>query len=260
MAAFWWGTVRLYQSSQVTSVAPADVREPRCQTTRSSPIIQAVEMTSICDDVYAESGLEDATVDALKEDVEVATRNLQRYFGELRATPLILFCRSATCKIAFGAPPTAASSNDMGFASAQVALDNGTIAASAVVVTAPVEGTARILTHELVHAEMKEWATYDSLPTWFNEGTATFIAQEPRCELTNTLPTEFDVTRLKTKAKWQRHLAESGKTRETYCAARQEVEVWMQRFETDSAKGDALKALLTAVRAGTAFEEALRLL
>ena len=74
----------------------------------------------------------------------------------------MLFCHSATCKIAFGAPAAAAWANDLGFASAQVMLDDGSLAPSAVVVTGPVEGTARILTHELLHAEMKAWVAYDS--------------------------------------------------------------------------------------------------
>lgn len=35
-------------------------------------------MTAICDDVYAESGLDVVRVDELKSDVEVATRDLER--------------------------------------------------------------------------------------------------------------------------------------------------------------------------------------
>lgn len=239
-----------------TGAPPAEVREPRCRTTRASPVVRAAEMTAICDDVYAEGGLDDARTEELKVDVELATRNLEAYFGALRSSPLVLFCHTASCKVAFGAPLGAASANDLGFASAQVMLDDGSIAPSAVVVTGPVEGTARILTHELVHAEMKAWVAYDALPTWFNEGTATFIASEPRCDAAGPASEEIDVTRLRTKASWQRHLARTGKTLETYCAARRKVEAWMLRFDSDALRGEALKSLMTSVGGGTPFEAA----
>lgn len=237
-------------------------REPRCRTTRASPTLRATEVIAICDDVYAERGLDEASVTALTAAVNTAADAMHRAFGTLRASPILIFCKTAECKIAFGAPPGAAAANDLGFASAQVIFDDGALAASAVVVTGPVEGTARILTHEWVHAEMKAFASYDALPTWFNEGAATFLADEPRCD--HAAATEagavgvdaFDVTRLRTKASWQRHLAATGETRATYCAARQTVATWMQRFDSDAARTTALRALLTAVAGGAPFDAA----
>ncbi|APR76753.1 Hypothetical protein A7982_02100 [Minicystis rosea] len=212
-------------------------------------------MTAICEDVYAEDGLDPGRWSELRSARELASRNLLRAFEEVRSSPLVLFCRSAPCKMAFGASPRAAAAEDLGFASAQVVLDDDSIAPSAVVVTGPVSGTARILTHELVHAEMKAWIPYDALPTWFNEGTATFIADEPRCD-PHRAPTEIDVTRLTTKAAWQQHLQASGKTLETYCAARGEVERWMARFDTDHRRAEALRMLMTSVGKGVPFERA----
>jgi hypothetical protein len=216
-------------------------------------------MRPICDDVYAEGELDAAAREQLTNDVNVATRNLEPYFGTGKSSPLVLFCQSAKCKLAFGASPAAASASDLGFASAQVLLEDGSLAPSAVVVTGPGPKTAKVLTHEWVHAEMKAWVAYDALPTWFNEGAATFIAGEPSCPAVNgPQGGELDVKRLKTKAIWQRHLADSGKTHETYCAARREVETWMQHFESVPLRAEALKTLLSAVAQGTSFDAAYR--
>jgi hypothetical protein len=215
-------------------------------------------MVSICDDVYVEEGLDDAQVSELREAHAVASRNLVAAFETVRASPLVFFCRSAACKMKLGAPASAAASEDLGFASAEVLLDDGSIAPSTVVVTGPVAGTARILTHELVHAEMKTWIPYDGLPTWFNEGTATYFANEPPCDervRDETIP----VRSLSTKRRWQRHLETSGKTRETYCAARDEVDKWMRRFAEGHLRAEALKTLMTSVAAGTPFDRAFDL-
>jgi len=215
-------------------------------------------MAAICDDVYAEDSLDAAQVTELRIAHDRASENLVRAFGTVRSSPLVLFCRTAACKIGFGAPPRAATSEDLGFASAQVVLDDGSVPPSAVVVTGPVGGTARILTHELVHAEMKAWVAYDALPTWFNEGTATFIANEPSCAADAGPPVALDVTRLTTKRAWQRHLETSGGTRETYCAARREVETWMMQFGTNHLRAEALRTLMLAVANGTPFDRAFR--
>jgi hypothetical protein len=213
-------------------------------------------MTAICDDVYAEEGLDGRQLSELRSARELASQSLLRVFETIRSSPLVLFCRTAACKMAFGAPARAADAEDLGFASAQVVLEDGSRAPSAVVVTGPVSGTAPILTHELVHAEMKAWVAYDALPTWFNEGVATFIANEPRCDAGLYAPIGLDVMRLTTKAAWERHLQTTGKTRETYCAARREVQAWMARFATDHLRGEALKTVMTSVANGIPFERA----
>jgi hypothetical protein len=210
--------------------------------------------------VYTERGLDSAQVEALKHAVDLASENVQAYFGMLRSSPLIVFCHTAECKLALGASPGAAPSKDLGFANARVPLDDWTMAPSAVVVTGPGEPTARILTHELVHAEMKAWIAYDALPTWFNEGTATFIASEPVCPAGPRASPGLDVARLRTTAKWQRHLVETGKTLETYCASSRKVGTWLSRYDTDRQRAHALRELMMGVKGGTSFDAAFELL
>lgn len=100
---------------------------------------------------------------------------------------------------------------DLGFALDGVRTATGFLTHPTVVVTGPVEGTTRILTHELVHAEMKAYVPYDKLPTWFNEGMATLIAHEPNCDA-NPPSSTFDVRQLATKQAWQDYIRSTRST------------------------------------------------
>jgi hypothetical protein len=249
-------TAPTYAELQPTSsTAPeTSARLPTCALTRPVLALRNTPVTALCDDVYAEDGLAPAELDALRSAWVIAVRNLNVAFETIRSSPVVVFCRSAACKMAFGASAQAAAADDLGFASAQVMLEDGSLAASAVVVTGPVTATPRILTHELVHAEMKAWVAYDLLPTWFNEGVATFLAEEPRCS--PSAGSDLEVKQLVNKMLWQRHLRETGRTHDTYCAARREVERWMARFGGDHARAEALHGLLRAVARGTPFDQA----
>lgn len=234
---------------------------PRCELTGSQMVIPLgdAEMVPICDDTYAEPGLTPPEMSELRSAYTAASEQLARAFGQAtRSSPLTLFCRTAACKVAFGAPPANAGAQDLGFARDVVPTRDGLLAHSIVVVTGPVPGSARILTHELVHAEMKAWTPYDSLPTWFNEGMATFVADEPNCDL-HPPASEPRVELLTTKQEWERHLGDHHDTLATYCQSRHRVAAWAARFAGDEARAAALKRLLSSVANGSTFEGALSL-
>jgi hypothetical protein len=134
--------------------------------------------------------------------------------------PYTFFCRSAGCKIALGAAPESAAASDLGFARDGVELAAGYVEHKVAVVTAGPRA-AQILAHEWVHAEMKAYVPYDSLPTWFNEGAATFVAGEPQCAASNA-SASFDIAALDSKAKWQAHIR-GHDAKQTYCLARDRV-------------------------------------
>jgi hypothetical protein len=210
-------------------------------------------MQPLGDGLYTEPGLTDREQLELKHASETAQRNLQELFGTLRGQPPItLFCHTAACKIALGAPPADAASTNLGFARNQVRTAGGPVTHPTLIVSGPFEATPRVLTHERVHAEMKAYAPYDALPTWFNEGLATFIAHEPRCE-DHPLSSSFDVKSLDTKQKWQAHLRATGATLATYCQARNEVSVWVESFASTAEMIAALKKAMNAVAQGRPF-------
>jgi hypothetical protein len=203
--------------------------------------------------LYAESGLDDRAKRELERAHETAQRNLRGAFGALRGDPpIVIFCRTAACKIALGAPAGDAAATDLGFARDGIQTEKGFVRYPTVIVSGPFEATPRILTHELVHAEMKAYAPYDATPTWFNEGMATLIANEPSCG-EHPLASNFDIERLDTKDAWQAHLRSTGTIRATYCEARNRVLGWTDSFANAEQRMAGLKSILESARRGGHF-------
>lgn len=236
---------------------------PECAITHPAPPIALAdrEMTPLCDDVYAEPDLTPVALASLAASYRAARRDVAVAFDqEMLSRPVVLFCQSPACKVALGASPEAARADDLGFASAQAQTPSGErVNRSIVVASGPFPSTARVLTHELVHAEMKAWTSYDALPTWFNEGMATFLAGEPNCEAHPAHGPDaplVDVETLGTKVAWRSHLQAHHDTRDVYCESRHKVARWAERFATVEQRATALKALMVAVKDGTPFERA----
>jgi hypothetical protein len=203
-------------------------------------------MVAIAPGVYAEPGMTEVETRELLAARVTAAANVKQVFGAPRdRLPLTLFCRTAMCKMTFGAPAASAGASDLGFARDGLVTKEGYLATPVVVATGPVPNTAKILTHELVHAEMKSWAPYDALPTWFNEGMATWVADEPDCRAAPQV-SAFDVRQLDTKAKWQAHLAGGGGTLRTYCQARDAAGEWAGKFGDRASVGKATRKVCEA--------------
>jgi hypothetical protein len=210
--------------------------------------LNGIAMHRIAESVYVEFPATSEDLTAATRDVHAAYAGLHRAFSpdpSFRAT--VLVCRTARCKIAFGAAPRAAPASDLGFAAVTFSREARN---RAVVVTGPNASTARVLTHELVHARMKSWAPYDALPTWFNEGLATAIADEPSCAAF-TPSSEIDVTALATKAEWQAYLEATGETLRAYCQARYATEAWSS-FASMRELGAQARALAVVSARGSA--------
>jgi hypothetical protein len=250
-------------TSATSSAAPASTaaNDDDCKPVGSQqPIsVSTNPMKPICAGVFAEAEIDDAGVAKLRQAREDARRDLRRAFGTLEgAPPVTYFCRTAICKQAFGVGAGPAASEDLGFTRDEIHTDDGVRVEPSVVVTGPVEGTTRILLHEMVHVEMKAYAPYDAVPTWFNEGVATMIAREPKCsaEVLEKVaaPGAFDVKTLVSKQDWQSHLQTTNATIETYCGSRVAVESWARGFDGPEGVAAALKSVLARVAAGGGFD------
>lgn len=123
---------------------------------------------------------------------------------------------------AHGADAGVAAANDIGFARPGLPTADGYVTQRTVVVTFGVARTAKLLLHELTHAEMATYTPYDTLPTWFNEGAAAMVATDT--------------------------------TRELYCQSRRELERWSEKTKGRRAVGDALVRLMRGVAEGTPFD------
>jgi hypothetical protein len=211
-------------------------------------------MEPLGDGLYTEPGVSERERLELERASATARRDVESAFGTLRGKPPItLFCHTAACKIALGAPPADAAGSSLGFARDEVRTVSGPLAWPTLIVSGPFEATPRVLAHERIHAEMKAYAPYDALPTWFNEGMATFIAHQPVCD-SYPRASIFDVRALDTRQKWQAHLAATGDAHATYCEARNEVGAWAESFETTHEMIARLKTAMSAASQGSPFE------
>jgi hypothetical protein len=215
--------------------------------------IEGVEMLMLSDYAYAEAGASGDDVRRLEAAYREGTARIGEVFRPVDfANALVVFCRTADCKIAFGADPRVAGASDLGFATYARFERAGEEIQRTVVVSGPDETTVRTLVHELVHVAMGRHAQYELVPTWFNEGVATLVADEPQCagELGAGVPLET----LRSKAEWQAWIEVPGRTHATYCRARAEVDVWFGGFASRGAGVGAVVAVLDAVSRGVAFE------
>lgn len=211
----------------------------------------------LTENVYVEPGLTARELEELRQAHRSALAGIQRTFGQLQGkTPLTLFCHSAKCKVALGAPSEVAASTELGFARDGVQTDSGFVKTNVLVVSGPYESTARVTFHEMVHAEMKSYVPYDALPTWFNEGVATFFADEPGCSA-HPPASVFDVRALDSKQKWQEFIRAPGATQAAYCQSRHEISTWAETRGGRLESGKALRALLQNVARGESFDRAI---
>ncbi|MBL8944957.1 MAG: hypothetical protein JNK45_17470 [Myxococcales bacterium] len=215
-------------------------------------VIGTQPMIPIAPDVYVEPGTSTDDLVALRAAHTRAQGELDAWFPTTTDDRgLVLFCGTAACKIAFGAPPTAASSSDLGFAT--YVPSGGHEARRAVVVTGPAPNTDRILMHEWVHVHMGLHAQYELVPTWFNEGVATLLAGEPSCAHAPT-PSADSLHDVATKDAWQEHIAVPGRTIRIYCQSRNEVRAWVGGDVSAATVAAAVVVVLDAVAAGAEFE------
>lgn len=214
-------------------------------------------MLPLTENVYVEPGLTARETEELRQAHRSALEGLRRAFGQTQGkAPITLFCHSAKCKIALGAPSEVAASTELGFARDGVQTDTGFVKTNVIVVSGPYESTPRVTLHEMVHAEMKSYVPYDALPTWFNEGVATFFADEPGCSA-HPPASQFDVRALDSKQKWQEFIRAPGATVAAYCQSRHEVSAWADTRGGRLEVGKALRALLQNVARGEPFERAI---
>ena len=82
---------------------------------------------------------------------------------------------------------------------------------------------------------------------------ATLIAHEPSCDAYPP-SSSFDVRQLATKQAWQAYIRAPGATRAAYCQAFHEVDAWARSFKSDGARMKSLRATMTTVANGGAFE------
>lgn len=111
--------------------------------------------------------------------------------------------------------------------------------------------TRGTILHELVHVEIirRMGARRRDLPTWFDEGVASFVGDNAPCAPGYVHPID-DLRRLREGYAWENFTNLPGKMEGTYCQAREEIAAWVQRRERTK-----LLEVIDGVTAGRPFDE-----
>jgi hypothetical protein len=184
------------------------------------------------------------------DGVEAAREHVRSVFGSLQSPePEIFLCQSDACAARYTGPtrlPRALMPRTSAPGARFVAGDRPAI-------VVPRFGTRvrNLLSHEWVHVELRARRGAERLPTWFNEGLAASVGDQPPCA--PGLGKGVDsLSAIATPRAYEEHIVKHPELGlETYCQARAAVERWAG---TDG-RGK-LAQLLQRLAAGDDFEHA----
>jgi len=236
-------------SAQVAAAPALEVRGcPPLERDAPGPALGAapVAMVPLSRDLYVEGALTPSDRERVARLYDGAREDVERGLGPLEsAPPLTLFCKTDACATYFG-----------GVHHRSRVLPPGRRAEGAGYVAGPrvtvlilrADDDARgVLAHERVHVEVMRRLGDARRPTWFDEGLAAFIGDEPKCDARMRRGID-DLGRLETGAAWSEYTNIPGTLEPTYCQARAEVAAWRAR------SGPAgLVELLGKLRHGAVF-------
>ena len=176
--------------------------------------------------------------DKAKQLFNESRENVATFYGPARSKPVIVMCTTISCQNKFGLRPL------------------GLAVGRRTVLLAPNGMNTTILTHELLHIELREnYGIQDMFnprfPSWFDEGLASYLSLDERYQQPVEARDADWVKKARNFRVWNR-LHRVHHWSETYGAAARLVR------EIDEKIGrDGLKSFINKVRNGADFEETL---
>lgn len=201
-------------------------------------------LRQVADKIYVSHEMSPDQVERILELVKLARKQVAQFYGELLASPKIVFCATAECYCDFGAV-------GLGFT------DGSNL------VISPQGLRVAIVAHELAHVEFAARAggfrkVLDEVPQWFDEGQAVLISQAEEFsdaawrEATANGRNAPPLSALGAMDDWNRLTGAQGEHMQfTYGTARREMERWVIL-----AGPDGLRKLAQALHEGEQFEHA----
>jgi hypothetical protein len=112
------------------------------------------------------------------------------------------------------------------------------------------ELTRGTIVHEIIHIEIAKRSVKQRVPTWFDEGVATFVGDNAPCPPATPRAID-DLRRLDMPRAWEGFTNMTGKMKPAYCQARAEIAAWVEKH----GRADLLR-VVDAVGGGGSFDEA----
>jgi len=228
------------------------VTVPDCQQALpgDAPIrFGALAMEPLCRDLFVEPGLTDDERTGIAQGYASARNDVGRVLGPLAsAPPLVIVCKTDVCAAYF-----AGSARRSWTLAPGDRLPGATYVASSRVTILVVRADERaraVMAHETVHVEVRHRLHGRDAPLWFHEGLAALVSGEPPCAHPGERGVD-DLRRLARNAAWVEHTNMPGTLGPTYCQARAEVAIWVNKHGAR-----ALLDLLERVGAGAEFDAA----
>ncbi|MGD0524453.1 MAG: LamG-like jellyroll fold domain-containing protein [Polyangiaceae bacterium] len=217
--------------------------------TRVDVAQDAAPFVAVSGDVHADARTTPDERAQLARDYADAVQRVAASLGPQRAVPPIaVYCKTDACRDLFGP-----SRRSRGIHPGE-RVPWGTLRAgerTAVFIDAVGPGSAAVLVHEMVHAEVGARLAPQRVPSWFDEGVAVLLAGAPPCAGASLPPGIDDLRRLDDRAVLGEYTDHPALLVPTYCQARGEVAAWVERH------GQAqLLALIDVVHVGAPFEDA----
>jgi hypothetical protein len=207
-------------------------------------------LVPVCNRTFADPAATAVERERVRTYYAGALAVVSRAFGDLHGErPAVIFCKTDSCRKYFAG--SFERSVDLG--TRNRASGAAYFAEEETLVITKIDASAQVhLAHELVHVELRTRIGsefLDELPSWFNEGVATSIADPGDCD--GEPKGLLDLRTLDANRAWRNYTNLPGRGHPTYCQARAEVTTWLARNGRQR-----FFWLLDWVRAGRPFYEA----
>ena len=220
MKLAWVGVVAIVGCT-TTRASSEPIKAPDASTCRpidgTEPAIafKGAPLPLVCKGIYVDPALTAAEREQVKVWYGSSFRAIRSVFGDaVTSPPVLVQCLSKECIAQFS--PEGGRSHAV--------IDPPTVYLNGVGPMTP--GT---ITHEMVHVVIGTKAkksTGGRVPTWFDEGVATFLGDNVECAPGMALAID-DLRRLRHNAHWSGYTALPGRIRLSYCQARDEISAWV---------------------------------
>jgi hypothetical protein len=223
--------------------APAPALPSGCAPPSGSepPVLLAgTPLVVLCHGLYADPATTTEERAALQRWYGESLRGLATVFGPAKADPPVaLSCKTDACALHFSGPSRRSRAR-MEPHPMVVINGLGTL-------------TKGTMLHEMVHVEIARRmgkTPRRALPTWFDEGVATFVGDNAPCAAGAKRVAIDDLRRLDQAYAWEGFTEMTGKMAPAYCQARDEIAAWAERRGRP-----ALVEVVDAVAAGRKFDD-----
>lgn len=192
--------------------APPDPREV-------APTAEAITTVALCKGLFGDPALDEHERAGVRRAYVDALAAMSRELGEGQR-PIVVSCKTEACAVAFTGPTRRSRAFlDRGGREPMVVVNGG--------LNPLTKGTT---IHEMIHVAiaLRMGKSRSRLPTWFDEGVATFIGDNGRCTPRPKRAID-DLRRLDTDYAWNGFTNMAGKLEATYCQARDELGAWIAK-------------------------------